>query len=144
MHIELKRKDDAFHLEAINEQGQSVSIDGSPTIGGNNKGARPMELLIMGLGGCSSIDIIGILKKQKQILTEYSVSIQANRESDKVPALFTDIHIIFKLNGELNPTRVEQAIKLSMDKYCSVSRILEKTARITYGYCLNGLSEKRL
>lgn len=134
MNIKLERKNTAYHFEAINESGQIVNIDANPTIGGENKGARPMELLIMGLGGCSAIDILSILKKQKVEPTGMSIDIEANRAKDAVPSLFTDIHVHFTFRGNVDRTKAEKAIQLSMDKYCSVAKTLEKTAKIDYSF----------
>lgn len=134
MKIKLKRLNQAFHLEAENEQGNSVHIDAAPKIGGENKGVRPMELLAMGLGGCSTIDIINILKKQRQELKDIQVEINAERQPDVEPSLFTTIHAHYKLFGKLEKNHVEKALSLSLDKYCSVARVLEKTATITYSY----------
>lgn len=136
MKIELKRKNDAVHFEAENEAGFKINIDGSPAIGGENKGARPMELLLMGLGGCSGIDIISILKKMKQHVENFSISIDADREQGKEPSLFEKIHVVFQLSGDLDPVKVEKAIQLSMDKYCSVAKTLEKTATISYSFSI--------
>ena len=136
MKIELKRKNEAVHFEAVNESGFKIAIDGSPAIGGENKGARPMELLIMGLGGCSGIDIISILKKMKQHVEDFSISIEADREQGKEPSLFEKIHVLFTLKGDLDPAKVEKAVQLSMDKYCSVAKTLEKTATITYAFTI--------
>lgn len=132
MKIQLKRKNNAVHLEAVNEGGQTVQIDGAPKIGGEDKGARPMELIIMGLGGCSSMDILSILYKQKQEVDDYEVIINADRDAENVPSLFTDIHIEFILKGNVDEQKAQRAAQLSMEKYCSVTKILEKTARITY------------
>jgi len=134
MKISLKRLNTAFHLEAVNEQGNSVHIDASPSIGGENKGVRPMELLIAALGGCSTIDIISILKKQRQSLKDIQVEIEAERQPGVDPSLFTTIHAHYKLVGLLDQNQVEKALALSLDKYCSVARVLEKTATITYSY----------
>lgn len=142
MKITLKRQDDAFHLLATNELGKEVHIDAGPSIGGHNLGARPMELLIMGLGGCSSIDVISILKKFRQNLEDIQVTIDAEREPNVEPSLFTTIHAHYSLTGNLDKDKVERALKLSIDKYCSVARILEKTATITYTYeILPGVSK---
>lgn len=134
MEIKLKRVNQAVHLEAINEGGNTVQIDGAPKIGGEDKGVRPMELLIMGLGGCSSMDILSILKKQKIEVEDYEVNITADRDSDNVPSLFTNIHVEFILKGQIDPKKADRAVKLSMDKYCSVTKILEKSANITYDF----------
>ena len=123
MKINLKRLNNAVHLEATNSDGNSVSIDGAPKIGGEGKGARPMELLLMGLGGCSSMDILSILEKQKVDLQDFNIEIEAER----------DTNLIFKFEGkDLKMKKIERAVSLSMDKYCSVTKIIEKTAKITY------------
>lgn len=132
MQIELtKVAHGNYHFSALNESGKTVDIDGSPAIGGENKGARPMELLIMGLGGCSGIDIISILKKQKIEVQDFHISIKAEREKDAVPSLFTDIHVIYTFKGDIDQTKAERAVALSLEKYCSVAKTLEKTAKIT-------------
>ncbi|MBN8706300.1 MAG: OsmC family protein [Bacteroidetes bacterium] len=142
MKITLKRQDDAFHLLATNELGKEVHIDAGPALGGHNLGARPMELLIMGLGGCSSIDVISILKKFRQNLEDIQVTIDAEREAGVEPSLFTTIHAHYSLTGNLDKDKVERALALSIDKYCSVARVLEKTAKITYTYeILPGVSK---
>ncbi len=134
MRITLKRQNQAVHMKAVNEDGAEVNIDGSAGAGGENKGMRPMQLLIAGLGGCSSIDIINILKKQKEPLEDFQVTIDAEREKDKTPSLFSEIHVHFLLRGDLDDKKVKRAVSLSMNKYCSVTKTLEKTARITYSY----------
>ncbi len=132
--VTLERIDDSFHFEAIGSTGVAVSIDAAPKIGGHDKGARPMELLLMGLGGCSAIDIIEILKKQKQMIDRFQIEIEAERLADQIPAIFKSIHIHYKLGGELKKSFVERAINLSKDKYCSVSAIISKTADITHSF----------
>ncbi len=134
MQITIQRKNDAVHMEARNEDGNSISIDGAPTVGGENKGFRPMQLLAAGAGSCSTIDIISILKKQRQPLKDIRVEINANRQDGKVPSLFETIHLHYILSGDLDPVKVEKALELSLTKYCSVVKILEKTATITYTY----------
>ncbi len=133
MKINLKRLNNGVHLEASNSEGNTVSIDGAPKIGGEGKGARPMELLLMGLGGCSSMDILSILSKQKVDLEDFNIEIDADRDPDNTPSLFTDINVIFRFKGkDLNLKKIERAVSLSMDKYCSVTKIMEKTAKITH------------
>ena len=134
MKVTLKRLNDACHLEAANETGNTVSIDGSPAVGGEGKGARPMELVLMSLGGCSSIDIISILKKARQPLDDLEVSIEAERQQGVEPALFTKIHAHYIITGDVAPERVKQAVDLSLSKYCSVARILEQTATLTWSW----------
>lgn len=132
--IELSRLNDAFHMEAKNEQGNTVHIDASPDIGGTNQGMRPMQLVLSALGGCSSIDIINILKKQKQPLKDIKVTVTGEREKDVVPSLFTEVHAHFKLYGALDPNKVQKAVALGVEKYCSVAKILEHKAKITYSF----------
>lgn len=132
MKISIKRLDDAFHLQAMNETGNTVESDANPDIGGNGRGMRPMEMLISSLGSCSAIDVIHILRKQRQPLQDIRIDIEAEREKDKQPALFTHIHLTFTLYGAIAPDKAERAVNLSMEKYCSVSRIVEKTAKITW------------
>ncbi len=131
MEIELNLLNQGSHFEAKNEAGNLVSIDGSPAVGGLGLGARPMELLIMGLGGCSGIDVLSILRKQKIEPAEFNIKISAEREKDATPALFTDIHVKFIFKGPIDASKAQRAIDLSMDKYCSVAKTLEKTAKIT-------------
>jgi len=130
--IELSRLNDGFHMEAENEQGNTVQMDASPDIGGTNQGMRPMQLLLAAMGGCSSIDVINILKKQKQPLKDIKVTITGEREKDAIPSLYTEVHAHFKLFGNLDPDKAQKAVSLSVDKYCSVAKTLEKTAKITY------------
>jgi putative redox protein len=125
--IEINRLNDGFHMEALNEQGNSVHIDASPDIGGENNGMRPMQLLLAAMGGCSSIDIINILKDIK-------ITVTGEREKDAVPSLYTEVHAHFKLFGNLDRDKAEKAVALSVEKYCSVAKTLEKTAKVTYSF----------
>jgi putative redox protein len=132
--IEINRLNDGFHMEALNEQGNSVHIDASPDIGGGNNGMRPMQLLLAAMGGCSSIDIINILKKQRQDLKDIKITVTGEREKDAVPSLYTEVHAHFKLFGNLDRDKAEKAVALSVEKYCSVAKTLEKTAKVTYSF----------
>ncbi len=134
MKITLKRLDDMYHLQAINEDGRTIETDGAPAIGGSNKGFRPMQLLLAAAGSCSSIDLISILKKQKQDLRDISIEVTAEREKDKTPAIFTEVHLHYILTGNLDEDKVKRAVDLSVQKYCSVVKILEATAQVTYTY----------
>ena len=132
MKIEVERLNDAFHLRATNETGNSVETDASPNIGGSQLGMRPMEMLLSSMACCSSIDVIHILRKQRQPLEDIKITVTGEREKDKTPALFSDIHVLFKFFGPVDPQKAEHAVNLSMGKYCSVTRIVEKTANITW------------
>lgn len=131
MQIQLQQDGNSFHFVAENEQNNLVNIDASPAIGGQNKGARPMELLVMGLGGCSAIDVISILKKQKIDVEGMKIEINAERDPKAIPSLFTNIHVTFIFKGPIDENKAGRAVGLSMDKYCSVAKTLEKTAKIT-------------
>jgi putative redox protein len=130
--IELNRLNDGFHFEASNEQGNKVHIDASPDIGGTNQGMRPMQMLLAAMGGCSSIDLINILKKQKQELKDIKVTVTGEREKDVIPSLYTEVHAHFKLFGNLDKDKVDRAVSLAVEKYCSVAKTLEIKAKITY------------
>lgn len=138
MSIEIKRIDDAFQLEATGSGPFTVKMDGEEKIGGKGQGVKPMELMLMGIGGCSSIDVLSILKKQRQEVKDYRVTVDGEREVvPKPPSVFKKIHVKFSFSGDLDESKVARAIELSMTKYCSVTRILEKTADITYSYEIN-------
>ena len=138
MRIELKRLDNAFHFEAISETGNSAQMDTGPDNGGNNKGVRPMQMLLMGLGGCSAIDVVLILKKQKQIIEDFAISIDGEREQGVEPSLWKTVVVHFKLKGQIDKDKAERAVQLSIEKYCSVSKTLEKAgAKITYKVSIN-------
>ena len=114
MRITLERQNQAVHLQALNEDGARIDIDGAPAIGGENKGLRPMQLLLAGLGSCSTMDIVSILNKQKQDLADIRILIDGTREKGKTPSLFEDIHVHFILTGNLDKKKVKRAIDLSM------------------------------
>ena len=123
-----------MHMEAQNEEGGLIRMDGSTEIGGLEGGFSPMQLLLAGVGGCSAIDIIGILKKQRQDLQDLKVEVEGDRQSVEEYSEFTDIHIKYTFTGDLDPDKVERAINLSLDKYCSVSKTMEKTSDISHSY----------
>lgn len=133
MYVEITRKNDAFHMEAEGDSSFPINIDASPNIGGVGAGARPMELILMGLGSCSAIDVIQILEKQKQVITSFQISIDADRVKE-IPSVFSSISICFKVTGGVDETKLKKAISLSKDKYCSVSAMLHKTVKIDYTY----------
>lgn len=134
MRVELVRVDDAFHFEAVGLSGVAQHIDAATNIGGHNAGARPMEMLLMGLAGCSAIDVILILQKQKQVIDDFRMTVDGLREKDVTPSPFQKIHITYKLKGTLDENRVKRAIDLSMDKYCSATAQFRPTAEITYSF----------
>ena len=114
--------------------GHSVLMDGAPEAGGQNLGPRPMEMLLMGLGGCTTFDVVLILKKSRQDITDCVVEIEAER-APVDPKVFTHIHLHFIITGHnLNPQTIERAIDLSAEKYCSASIMLKQTVKITHDY----------
>ena len=134
MHVELHRIDSDFHFHATGSSGVPINIDGAANIGGHDAGARPMELILMGLGGCSAIDIILILRKQKLEIDDFNISIKAERDLHEIPAVFKKIHVHFVLRGALHHDKVKRAIDLSMNKYCSVSAMLQPNVEITHSF----------
>ncbi|MFL0205217.1 OsmC family protein [Aquirufa sp. 2-AUSEE-184A6] len=140
MEVVLNRLDQDFHFEAKGSSPIPVHIDAAEGIGGHNAGARPMELLLMGLGGCTAIDVILILKKQRQIVEDFQIRVQGDREkiegTEKTP--FRSINIQFELKGTIDGNKALKAIQMSMDKYCSATAQLEPSATITHTLVLNG------
>ena len=134
MKITLKRLNEAVHFEAANEEGQSVQMDGGPDIGGEGLGMRPMQLVLAALASCSSIDVVVLLKKMRQPLKDLQVEVDGQRAVEEVPAVFRKIHMKFLLGGALDEEKVKKAISMSVEKYCSVAKMLEKTAEITWEY----------
>jgi putative redox protein len=112
--------------------GHSVVMDGAPESGGRNLGVRPMEMLLMGLGGCSAFDVVLILKRGRESVTDCVVELEAERaETD--PKVFTKIVMVYKVTGkQLDPKKVERAVNLSAEKYCSASKMLSATAEISH------------
>lgn len=137
MKIELKRLNQAVHFEASNEEGNSIHMDGSEAIGGEGKGVRPMQTLMMGLAGCASIDVHVILKKMRQTIDDLQVTVEADTEKLSDHTTFTKIVLHFRLWGDIKEEKARKAIQLSIDTYCSVGKVIEKTAPITYTLALN-------
>ncbi len=116
------------------ESGHAVLMDGAPAAGGRNLGPRPMEMLLLGTGGCTSFDVVSILKKSRQAVSDCYVELNAER-AEEDPKVFTRIHMHFVVKGkDIKPDVVERAIKLSAEKYCSASIMLGKTAEITHDF----------
>ena len=114
--------------------GHAVVVDAAPDVGGRNLGARPMELVLMGTGACTAIDVVMILRKARQPITGCVVEVDAERASEE-PKVFTKIHLHYVLTGKgLSQQHVERAIKLSKEKYCSATIMLAATAEVTFDY----------
>lgn len=121
-------------MEAASEEGGTIRMDGTRTIGGLEGGMSPMQLLLAAAGGCSMIDIVGILEKQRQKLDAIRVEVEGDRQKVETWSEYKSIHMHFILKGELDAAKVKRAIELSVGKYCSVSKTLEKTAVISHSF----------
>ena len=114
--------------------GHSVTLDVAPEAGGRNQGIRPMEMILLGLGGCTAIDVLQMLRKGRLNVTDLRVEVNGER-ADEVPQVFETIHVHFILRGEgLNAAKVERAIELSANKYCSATIMLGQVAEITHDF----------
>ena len=139
MKITLNRVNDNFHFELKNERGHLVNVDSRPEFGGDDLGASPMELILMGVAGCSAIDMFSILKKLRQEITSFKAEVEGERIQVGEAKPFKDITVIFFLEGPINEEKAAKAAQLSFEKYCSVSKTLEPTATIHYKVVLNGV-----
>ena len=126
VEIELTRVEGDFGFEAKDANGHVVRLDSNPESGGVNFGVRPMQLLLMGLGGCSGIDIVSILKKQRQTVEGFDMKIEGEREAGVEPSLWKTVHIVFELKGDIDLDKAKRACALSMDKYCSVAETIRR------------------
>jgi len=125
---------DGMMFVGESESGHAVVIDGPPEIGGKNMGVRPMEMLLLGMGGCTSIDVLQILQKGRQNITDCIAEISAERV-ETIPKVFSKIHVHFVITGkDLKEAVVARAVKLSAEKYCSASLMLEKAVDITHDF----------
>lgn len=138
MKIDLKRVNQAVHFEASASSTKvKVQIDGSPEIGGQGLGVRPMEMVLMALASCSSLDLMTILQKQRQEILDFSVIAEGVR-TDKIPMVFTSIHLTFTLTGKVDQAKAERAAELAVKKYCSVHDMLAAGGvDITYSVVIN-------
>lgn len=132
--IAIEREGSDYHMIAKNDSGNSIHMDSSPDSGGKNEGMRPMQLVLAALGGCSTIDVISILRKQREDLKDIKVEVEGDRDQNVVPALYKAIHVHFKLYGSLDPEKAARAVQLSFEKYCSVAKTLEPTATLTHTF----------
>ena len=137
MKITLERINNDYHFQLKNERGHLVELDNKSEFGGNDLAPSPMELLLMGVAGCSAIDIISILKKQRQEITSYKTEVEGIREQIEEAKPFKQITVTVFLEGNINQEKVLKAAQLSFEKYCSVSKTLEPTAKINYKVVLN-------
>lgn len=137
--ITIHRVEGDFGFEAKDMHGHAVCMDTSEETGGNNFGVRPMQMLLMGVGGCSAIDIVTILKKQRQQIDDFKIEIEGEREQGKEPSLWKNVRIQYFLKGKIEPEKAKRACELSMGKYCSVAAtLLQAGTKITWNVKVNG------
>lgn len=136
MKVSLRRINDNYLFETRNERGDIVLLDNKSEE--EPKGSSPMDLLLRGIAGCSSIDVVMILKKQQHELKDLRVEVEGFRQDGAIPNVFKKIHLDFILRGDVPAAKAKRAVDLSMEKYCSVSKMLEKAAEISYSVELNG------
>jgi len=136
MKIDVNWLGNDFHFEAVNDTNGKIRIDGNNEIGGLEGGFAPMQLLLAGVGGCSAIDVLHILEKQQQKVDSLKVEVDGDRQEVEGASHteYRSIHLHFIISGDLDPKKVERALKLSITKYCSASKALEKGSDITYDY----------
>ena len=139
MKVLLERINDNYLFEVSNSNGHRFLLDNKSKNEGSVKGISPMELLLMGLAGCSSIDVVAILKKQKINPKSIKMEVKGERTPGAIPALFHTINVDVILEGDFLPEKAKRAVDLSFEKYCSVSKTLESTAKINYSIILNGI-----
>ena len=131
--VTLKRINDKVHFECANEDGQTIQTDGSEAIGGEGKGVRPMQLLLMAAASCSSIDIVMILNKMRVDFDDLKVEVEGESEQMDGYSRWKSIHLKFIVIGkDVSVKKAEKAAKLSIEKYCSVTKSLEKNSEISY------------
>lgn len=126
MQFRIHRSPDAQHTIATDPAGNQVQMYLPEIAGGAATGVRPMQMLIMGLGGCASVDILTILKKQRRRVDDFTVDIEAERAPDKEPSLWEKVHLVFIVTGDVSQEKAEKAVEMSMLKYCSVSETLRR------------------
>jgi putative redox protein len=142
--IELSRVQGEFGFEAKDENGHIVRMDSSPESGGWDFGVRPMQILLMGLAGCSAIDVLTILKKQRQEVRDYKMVVNGEREKGKEPSLWQTVEVEFHLWGNIDKDKAQKAVELSIEKYCSVAATFQKPGQTFIGRFLYTQSDRFL
>lgn len=131
MTLEMTRLGESYLEAKAGGSGGVAHLDGPPDLGGKNQGMRPMELFLASLAGCSAMDVIHIMKKQRQDLKDLRIRVTGVR-ADAVPAVYEEIELVFEATGAVDPAKLESAVQLSMDKYCSVRSMLKDDIKIRY------------
>ncbi|QIG89843.1 OsmC family protein [Chryseobacterium sp. POL2] len=136
MNIQLNRINDDYLFECTNQNGHSILLDNTSKEGAT--GVSPMETILMAVAGCSGIDVVSILKKQRQTITDFKAEVEGDRIQVEDAKPFKHIKVIFKLEGDIDPKKAQKAAELSFEKYCSVSKTLEPNVEVTYEVFVNG------
>lgn len=140
--IKLSREQAEYGFVSTDANDHTVKMDTSPETGGKDFGFRPMQLLLSALAGCSAIDVLSILNKQRQMVTDYKMKVHGDRQAGVEPSLWTKVEVEFYLYGEIDATKAQRAADLSMEKYCSVAATLRKAgADISWKVFINKASE---
>ena len=134
MKIHLKRVNDSVLFEATNGRGHTVRIEGNRNIGGTDSAPSPTEYLIMSQAGCTAIDVVELLKKMRQPLNHLEIETEAHRDPNRIPKVFTGIHLHYRLYGNVMHEKAEKAITMSIEKYCTVSKMIDQVAKITHSF----------
>ena len=135
--ISVTRTSGLYHLTSTDDHGNTVESDGSPEIGGEGVGMRPMEMMLASLASCRTIDVVLILKKQRQQLDDIKITVEAEKEKMETYSRFSTIHLHFDLYGKIKEGKAQQAIDLSLEKYCSVAMALKGTSEITTSFTVH-------
>ena len=134
MKITLSRINDSVLFQAQNERGHAVLVEGGTSVGGHNEAPSPTEYFIISQAACTAIDIVELLKKMRQPLSHLEIETDAQRAEDQVPKIFTGIHLHYKLYGDIKKEKAEKAITMSIEKYCTVSKMIDSVAKITFSF----------
>ncbi len=129
---------DGMKFTGETASGFSVDMDAMPAVGGKNEGPRPAELPFVGLSGCTGMDTISILRKMRQNPTRFEVSVEGLDKAEEHPKVWREIKVVFHVDGDVEPAKLEKAIDLSRTRYCTVSLSLKNPMKIHYAYVLNG------
>ena len=134
MKITLKQVNNAVRFEAQNERGHTVLIEGGRNAGGEDLAPSPTEYLMISQASCTAVDIVELLKKMRQPLERLEIEAEGKRAEDQIPKIFTGIHLHYKIYGDVKESKVEKAIKLSIEQYCTVSKMIDHITKITYSF----------
>jgi|SRR5687768_11287767 len=134
MKITLRRLNNGVLFEAANERGHTVLIEGGRSVGGEDTAPYPTEYLMISQAACTAVDIVELLKKMHQPLEHLEIETEGQRAQDQIPKIFTGIHLHYRLYGNIKKAKAEKAISMSVEKYCTVSKMIDQVATITYSF----------